>query len=89
MKIDRVTLTTQIADCNEPHAPALGLSIVRAKDGISITPEGFGHNEMEDGPPILIEIHEGRLRVLVWPNINSADPQIIDMENARESKRRD
>ena len=89
MKTDNVTLITQISSTDAPADAPLELTIVRANDGISITPKGYGHQEMEDGPSILIEVYEGRLRVLVWPNINNADPLIVDMEGARESLRRD
>lgn len=52
---------------------------------------GYGEQTMEDGQgyPILVEFHEGRLRVLIWGDINEGDPtQIISLEGARENVRR-
>jgi len=56
-----------------------------------IRPEGYGDHSSEDGNgfPIGIEVYEGRLRVLVWDDINAENPRIIDMERARESNRRE
>jgi len=41
------------------------------------------------GRPVGMEIWQGRLRLIVFDDINSEDPRIIDLENARETCRID
>ena len=40
------------------------------------------------GVPVMLERWQGRLRLIVWPDINQQEPQIIDLEEAREDRRR-
>ena len=56
---------------------------------IAIRPQGHGECEAADGygTPILLEHYEGKCFVRVWPDINQADPQNIDMSGALESNR--
>lgn len=59
---------------------------------IDVIPEGFGNATMTDGHgvPVILELWEGRLRLLVWADINQEDPtHIIDLEGAREDKRKE
>jgi len=53
--------------------------------------KGYGEKNAEDGEgfPIGLEIWQGRLRVIVFDDIRSEDPWIIDLENARQSLRID
>ena len=60
---------------------------------IEITPtklwihiDGYGECTASEGEgfPIGIEIYNGRLRLLVWPDINDEESEVIDMEGARE-----
>ncbi len=69
----------------------LKVGVTETTNSIEIVPEGYGDFGSEDGcgVPILIEIYEGRLRLVVWNDINSEDPMIIDMESARESNRKE
>ena len=58
---------------------------------ILIRPEGYGEKTVVDGQgsPIMIENYDGRLRVIIWGDINREDPtHIINMEGAREDKRK-
>jgi hypothetical protein len=58
--------------------------------GLGIVPEGYGDLCSPDGKgvPILIDYYDGRLRVVVWSDINQEDPtHTIDLEGARESAR--
>lgn len=62
-----------------------------AQDGqLWIRPQGYGEKCIEDGggSPVGMEIWEDRLRVVIFDDINSEDPKIIDMENAKETARR-
>jgi hypothetical protein len=63
------------------------VKIVVGKDGISIHPEGTAIVD-GDYAPILIERFDGRIRLLYWPDINSDEPEIVDMSGALESARK-
>ena len=54
-----------------------------------IRPDGYGDKTSQDGCgyPIGLEIWEGRLRLIIFDDINREDPKIIDLEKARESGR--
>lgn len=42
------------------------------------------------GVPIILERYEGKLRLIVWADINKEDPtHIIDLEEAREDNRKE
>jgi hypothetical protein len=59
--------------------------------GLSVCPSGYGCFGCQDGTagPIYLEVHEGRLRLLIWADINQEDPpHVIDLEKAREDCRR-
>jgi hypothetical protein len=60
-------------------------------NGLWIRPKGYGCFTDDDGYgwPILLEIWQGRLRVVVWNDIDSQAPIVIDMENARETNRKE
>jgi hypothetical protein len=54
--------------------------------GLQIFVEGHGEKTAMPGKgtPIYIEIWEGKLRVILWSDINKEDGQVIDMDGARE-----
>jgi hypothetical protein len=59
---------------------------------ILIHPKGYGdkHSENGQGTPVMLELYEGRLRLIVWADINNPDAtHIIDLEGARESNRKE
>jgi len=68
---------------------SLDVNVVVIDGTLFISPKGYGECEAADGDgaPIAVEVWEGRLRVVTWPDINNEAPRIIDMEGARESKR--
>jgi hypothetical protein len=58
---------------------------------ILICPEGYGEKSAKDGEgaPIMIEKYDGKLRVIVWSDINLEDPtHTIEMEGAKEDNRK-
>lgn len=58
--------------------------------GLVICPQGYGCCNCEDGTtgPVYLEVHEGRLRLIVWADINDEEPtHIIDLEGAKEEQR--
>lgn len=66
---------------------------VQVRQGVQgqvyISIPGYGEQEADDGlgVPIIIEMYGGKLRVVTFPDINSAEAKVIDMEGARESLR--
>ena len=66
------------------------ISVENVNNTIYIKPEGYGYMCSLDnaGIPVLIEIWEDELRVVVWSDINQEDPtHIISLEKAREENR--
>ncbi len=57
---------------------------------IEIAPEGYGEKTATEGhgSPIIIEVHEGKLRLVVYGDINREEPtDVISLEGARETAR--
>ena len=57
-----------------------------------IEAKGYGNAGVEDGhgSPVILEVYNGSLRLVVWADINQEDPtHIIDLEGAREDSRSD
>jgi len=82
----QVTLQEQ-SPLFEPKTLVLHLA---ARDGqLWIRPHGYGEKcaPNGEGSPVGLEIWEDRLRVVVFDDIHSENPRIIDLENARESNR--
>ena len=75
-----------------PDAPLLEIKVNILSEGgqIWIQPKGYGEKCAADGEgfPIGIEIWQNRLRLLIFDDINREDPQIIDLEKAKETARR-
>jgi hypothetical protein len=87
------TKTTEFAikeQCPDVEPVEIKVNILSEGGQIWIQPEGYGEKcAMDDqGWPIGIEIWQGRLRLIVFDDINREDPQIIDLENAREAARK-
>ena len=74
-----------------PDEPSIEIKVNILSEGgqIWIQPAGFGEKCAMDGHgwPIGIEIWQGRLRLIVFDDINREDPQIIDLDKARETCR--
>jgi hypothetical protein len=77
--------------CSEVPAVEIKVKVLSEGGKIWIQPQGYGEKCAEDGQgfPVGIEIWQGRLRLIVFNDINSEDPIIINLENARESCRID
>ena len=67
------------------------LKLLAENGQLWIQPVGYGEKCTADGEgsPVGMEIWQDRLRLVVFDDINSEDPRIIDLENARESCRID
>ena len=74
--------------CDAPPAE-IKVNIFFEGGQIWIGAEGYGEKCAMDGEgrPIGMEIWQGRLRLIVFPDINNEEPQIVDLENAKETAR--
>lgn len=90
-KTHKQTLEVKLADADSESLGTLPVRIEASDFAISIFPQGHGDLGSADGHgcPIFIEFYKGCLRVIVFPDINVEDPQIIDLSGAREDRRRD
>lgn len=86
---DKVTFS--LVDQADPKAPPVAGSIKVDANGIYIAIDGHGECEAADGAgtPVGLELYEGKVRVLVWDDINDADPTITEMDGAKESNRKE
>ena len=66
------------------------VSVSVENDGLALVvhPEGYGVYDTDEAAPILLERHQGKLRLIVWADINEEDPtHIIDLEGAKNTQR--
>ena len=75
--------------CPDSPPVEIDVNILSESGKVWIQPKGYGEKCAADdeGFPIGIEIWQGRLRLIIFDDINSEDPQIISLENAKESCR--
>ena len=81
-----ITIREQCPDAPDVEIP---VNILSEGGHIWIQPKGYGERCAAEGEgyPIGIEIWQGRLRLIVFDDINRDEPQIIDLEKARETSR--
>ena len=77
--------------CSDVPDKKLPVSIMAESGKLWVHPIGYGDKTSADGHgwPIGLEIWQDKLRLVVFDDINTEDPQIIDMEKAREDSRTD
>ena len=64
------------------------IKVVTDSHGVSIEAKGYGDSGSADGhgSPIFLELYRGRLRLLIWADINVEDPtHVIDLAEAQEN----
>jgi hypothetical protein len=82
-----------LRDVNDERQDEIVTGSVRVeKDnlGLLIRVAGYGDHCSADGEgcPIILERHQGTLRLVIWGDINAEDPtHIINLEHAREDAR--
>ena len=88
MNTDSFTLLLQEQSSDEPPR-TIKVELLSEAGKLWMRPDGYGDKTSQDGfgYPIGLEIWEGHLRLIVFDNINWEDPQIIDLEKARENCR--
>ena len=76
--------------CSDAAPIEIEINILSESGKVWIQPKGYGEKCAADdeGFPIGIEIWQGRLRLIVFDDINREEPQIIDLEKARETARK-
>ena len=81
-----MTLKEQCADSPEKK---IKVKLLTEGGQLWIQADGYGDKCSAEGygTPVGLEIWQGRLRLIVFDDINEEDPQIIDLENARETAR--
>ena len=86
----RVFNTMLVDQMSDDSTPQLKTSIETHNGQIFINADGYGDycSMNGKGNPIIIELANGVLRVVVWSDINKEDhTHIITLENAKESNR--
>jgi hypothetical protein len=77
--------------CDQPNdKPTLPIKIVGNGGQILIGFQGYGEHgaDVEHATPVLIEVWDGKLRVIIWSDVNQEDPtHTIELEAARENNR--
>jgi len=66
------------------------VEVEHGNNSIYISPVGYGDASSVNGEgcPVMLEVWEGQLRVVIWADINQEDPtHIISLEGARENLR--
>ena len=89
-RTDPKTLDLKLADADSGSLGTLPIRIVTNDVAISFLPHGHGDFSSVDGQgcPFFIEFYQGKLRLIVYPDINCQEPTIIDLSGAREDRRR-
>ena len=82
------SLTTHLTDADPDSSESLQVRVTGNQSAISIFPEGYGDfgSAPGHGCPVFLEFYKGRLRLIVFPDINDQEPTIIDLEGAREEQ---
>ena len=82
--------TTMIKEqCSDSEPIEIKVNILSESGQLWIQPEGYGEKCAMDGQgfPVGIEIWQGKLRLVVFDDINSEEAKIIDIEQSKESRR--
>ena len=77
--------------CSDVPRKKLSVNIMAELGKLWVQPVGYGDKTSADGHgwPIGLEIWQGRLRLIIFDDINTEEPKIIDLENAAEDSRDD
>lgn len=84
------TYTIILKEQNPDFAPVeIKVNILSEGGQIWIQPNSYGEKNAIDGEgfPVGIEVWQGKLRLIIFDDINSQEPQIIDLEKAKETSR--
>ena len=67
------------------------ITLVVEPCGVSVAAQGYGDFGSADGygSPVYLELYQGALRLVVWPDIHEEEPLIIDLAGAKEHPQTD
>lgn len=73
-----------LKDANPEHDGTIGVRVVVENHnlGLCVHVNGYGCYGCEEAGPVFIELYEGHLRAILWPDINNEEPLIVDLEGA-------
>ena len=82
------SLTARLNDADPESSATLRVRVTANDSAISIFPNGYGDfgSAPGHGCPVFLEFYQGRLRLVVFGDINNQEPTIIDLESAREDQ---
>ena len=82
------SLTTHLNDADSESSETLQVRVTANDSAISIFPAGYGDfgSAPGHGCPVFLELYQGRLRLIVFSDINNQEPTIIDLEAARDEQ---
>ena len=85
-KIFNIVLKEQCADVPQRQ---IKIRLLCASGQLWIQPDGYGDKCSADGhgAPVGLEIWQGRLRLIVFDDINEEAARFMDLESARENAR--
>ena len=81
-----------LKDVSQLHSGKQPVTVTVENYNLALTvhPKGYEVFDDDDSAPILLERQEGKLRLIVWADINDQEPtQIIDLEGARVDVRKE
>jgi len=81
-----------LTDNADPQGRTVEVRAVEGHGFLELMAVGFGEKSAADnhGSILAVEVYEGRLRALIFSDINVEGPtHIIDLEGAREDRRND
>ena len=84
------TLGVALKDVLSDAGDRLRVRVSLTQFGVSLAAEGHGECCAADGDgwPVLLELHGGELRLVVWSNIRSEEPtHVISLAGALEGLR--
>ena len=83
------SLEVRLADADPESLGSLNVRVIASDFTLSICPQGYGDFASEDGAgcPLQVELYQGRLRVIAFPDINCEDAEFHDLSGAREDRR--
>ena len=75
--------------CSDSKPTEIKVNVISESGQLWIQPEGYGEKCVIDGEgyPVGIEIWQGKLRLIIFDEINSEEAKTIDLDNAKESRR--
>lgn len=85
------TMKVNLMDQADYEAEELEVTVKEFNGTLLIGAKGYGEmcSDDDNGHPVVIELYEGKFRVIAWADINKEDcTHIIDLSKAKVENRR-